>query len=156
MTQEQFKELFKFYEEDGYFVRLKWSRGGNPISMQTIDDWPMISIKGKKYMAAKLAWLYHYGVMPRKLILPINGDYKDLRISNLYMSVRNTTRGRAYVKSKTGEKSIYLNDQLKNPSYSVIVHLNCERIQVGTFKTLELAINARNKYMTEHAIKVLK
>lgn len=42
-----------------------------------------IKIKGKSFMAHRIAWFLYYGEMPQKEIDHINGDRSDNRISNL-------------------------------------------------------------------------
>lgn len=49
----------------------------------TATGYVLISVKGKRYKAHRLAWLYHYGVSPCDEIDHKNGMPCDNRISNL-------------------------------------------------------------------------
>jgi len=42
-----------------------------------------VSVKGRLYLAHRLAWLFHYGKWPDHSIDHINGDKQDNRICNL-------------------------------------------------------------------------
>lgn len=43
----------------------------------------VIRIRGQRYPAAHLIWLYHHGVLPHGPLKRINGDRADDRIENL-------------------------------------------------------------------------
>lgn len=57
--------------------------------------------------------------------------------------------------SNTGHKWIYkLNiPRLKNPiRYRVRIYYGCQNVEVGFFRTIEEAINARDKFMKDNGI----
>lgn len=88
MDAQTVRDWFAFDMHSGTF---RWRRkpASGPVSIGssagTIDQQGYVRIKlfGKNHKAHRLAWLYHYGVVPGGEIDHINGDRKDNRIENL-------------------------------------------------------------------------
>lgn len=67
-----------------------------------------IKIKGTKYSAHRLAWLYYHGVFPKNEIDHINRDKEDNRYRNLRDVSRmcNMRNSRNYHNNKSGVKGV--------------------------------------------------
>lgn len=71
---------FEYNPETGVITRLsdgrcEWTKDSRKYLQVVID--------GKKWQAHRLAWILHYGKLPKGVIDHINGDKKDNRIVNL-------------------------------------------------------------------------
>lgn len=83
---EELKELLQYDEETGRFTYLVSTSARAQQGKEAGSDnhgYIMITIRGKRYMAHRLAWLYVNGDMPNGEIDHINGIRGDNRICNL-------------------------------------------------------------------------
>ena len=86
LTAERLRELLHYDRETGVF---RWrgltSRGRLPWSVAgtVARGYQRIHVEGKQWPSHRLAWLYVYGVWPRKYIDHIDGDGLNNRLSNL-------------------------------------------------------------------------
>jgi HNH endonuclease len=119
----------------------------------------MITIDGKSYSAAKLAWLLVYGEWPGELD-HINRVRNDNRIVNLRKATRQQNSGNHGLSknSTTGVKGVCFNkrqDARGAPSWQAHITPSGKRIHLGYFWTLEEAAvayaNAAEKYFGEFA-----
>ena len=88
LTQQQLKEHLSYDYATGVFINLrnKPGRGGGIGSVagnSNVNGYVYIKVMGKRYMAHRLAWLYHYGEWPVNEIDHINNIKDDNRICNL-------------------------------------------------------------------------
>ena len=91
--------------------------------------------------AHRLIWAFHYGHWPNGEIDHINRNRKDNRIINLREVSQSINYKNAIKPNPLGERNI----SIRGNNYQVRVRkLDGKRITVGTFKTLQDAINARN------------
>ena len=85
LTQAKLKEVIEYDPNTGEFLWLGrerfGSRGDSPRGTSA-KGYHRFQVRGKKYMAHRLAWLYVYGEWPSQ-IDHINQDKKDNRIKNL-------------------------------------------------------------------------
>lgn len=99
-----------------------------------------IRLKGKQYMAHRLAWLYSYGEWP-KYIDHINHDKTDNRIANL-RSVSHTENMKnkpKYKNNKSGITGVYQMEK----NWRVLITSNKKRMHVGYYPSLFDAACAR-------------
>ena len=86
MNKEQVTELFE-YRDDNLYWRVRPSRSHvdilKPAGCVRPDGRRQIMLKGKKYLAHRLIWLYVNGKLPDNSIDHINGRPLDNRIENL-------------------------------------------------------------------------
>lgn len=104
ITQAQLKSLFHYDPMTGLFMRT--DRVANCVHLGDFAGatdtygYRQIKIKGRSYLAHRLAWLYMTGEMPSDEIDHINADRRDNRWSNLRqadrsMNNQNRNYGRA-------------------------------------------------------------
>ncbi len=86
ISAERLREHFTFDPESGTFRSLiDRKKGPNPWRAGEVipaKGGTMI-LDGNVYSSSKVAWLYHYGAWPRTRLIFLNGDIKDVRISNM-------------------------------------------------------------------------
>lgn len=86
ITQEELKEWLYYDPDTGVFVWRKFHQPNKKEGSKagTVNrDHIWIGVQGKRYAAARLAWLYVYGEWPKGSIDHINHDGTDNSISNL-------------------------------------------------------------------------
>ena len=113
VTQSDLKELFSYNESTGDFTRLK-SGGGRNNKIGAIagclqnKGYVHISIKGKLYLAHRLAWLYTQGQWPEDQIDHVNGIRNDNRVSNLREATQSQNQANtgSQTNSKSGVKGV--------------------------------------------------
>lgn len=160
ITQEKLKTLVTYHPRTGKFF---W-RVNNPrvrVGQQTgqaLDRWGynVICIDRKKYKAHRLAWLYVYGSFPTKDLDHINRIKTDNRISNLreVTAVENARNKGVSVKNKSGYVGVSWKKShnrwcAQSAVDGVVKHL-------GLFDNIHDAVKARETYMSEKLLEVLK
>lgn len=104
-----------------------------------------IQIDYKRYPAHRLAWLHYYGVWPDGFLIPKNDDFDDLRIENFTDADASAMARRASkVRTNTSGYRGVTWAKDKNRWLAYITH-KYKRVHVGYFKTIEEAIEARNR-----------
>jgi len=97
------QSLLRYDAETGKFYWLVDRYGRNGARSGDVAGWKhdngywYIRTAGSKYIAHRLAWLFHFGKWPEKMIDHINGDKLDNRIVNLRLAtpsqnIANTNR----------------------------------------------------------------
>jgi hypothetical protein len=86
LTIERVIELLSYDSDTGLFVWRKPRRcvnAGDVAGCIRPDGYRVIGIDGGLYRANRLAWMAHYGSLPKHHVDHINGDRDDNRILNL-------------------------------------------------------------------------
>ena len=77
-------EIFKYDPDIGSLTLLL--DASNPVKPNKYGS-PLVRVKGRKITAFKLAWFLHYGEPFEGKISPLDGDSKNLKLSNLSTKV---------------------------------------------------------------------
>ena len=95
------------------------SRAGVWQRMQNGKDYYSITHQGRKLSGAQVAWLLYYGEWPDRSVFFIDGDTKNLRISNLKMADHKAIR---VIKEDGSVKYSMTNEQSRH--YGLIRNYN--------------------------------
>lgn len=90
------------------------------------------------YPAHRIAWALYYKEWPNAEIDHINRVRSDNRISNLRLASRTEQ-----LRNRSEVKGVYLEKRTKLPSWYAQIKVGTERINLGTFYSLEEATAAR-------------
>lgn len=110
-----------------------------------------IALDGVTYLAHQLAWFYVNGVWANENIAPINGDYLDLRISNLKEESAAETARRGGV-TRSAKRSVPRGVSWATGRQKWIAsgYRNYKRIHLGYFESQESAAAAVEKWDAEN------
>lgn len=158
LTQKFIKSILHYDPETGVFT---WSELLNRRSKIKIAGRPngnghiQIFIRGKMYMAHRLAFLYMTGSLPEKVVDHINRDrsdnsWKNLRSSDYSQNCCNITDRKD---NTSGCRGVFWRKE--SQKWRVIVVKNKKRMNLGSYEDFELAEliakEARVKYHGEFA-----
>ena len=144
------KNHISYDENTGKFYRIRIlnddpksaHRIGCEIGNVTSNGYIEISIGEQKWSAHKLAWLLCNGCYP-DMIDHISGDKQDNRLCNLRLSnslhnMRNRGKNK---NNSSGYNGVYVSGN----KYRARIKINGKLINLGTFETIEEAVDARRK-----------
>jgi hypothetical protein len=147
LTQERLKELLYYDPENGMFIRaatVSGTRSGSVVSDKVNSSgYRNISVDGKPYQSARLAWLYMKGYFPENQIDHINRIKNDDRWSNLrhvtrQCNLRNKPR---YKNNKSGITGVYRDTETNK--WAARIRINGVSKYLGRFKNIKDAVEAR-------------
>ena len=148
LIQDELKDILTYNLETGIFI---WNKDvcKKCKAGQTAGSFDCgyirITIKSKRFLAHRLAWLYINGTWPIHNIDHINGIKSDNRICNLRLATiaeNQQNRLNANANSTHGYLGITWNK--KTNKWLSKIMLNKKRIHIGYFET---AIEAHNAYI---------
>lgn len=151
MKQDRLKQLFRYDEDTGHFIRLvnaRRAKAGEKAGYIAKNGYVYISVDGKPQLAHRMAWLYVHGHMPKAFIDHINRNPADNRISNLrectqFENMQNITK---FKSNTSGVKGVYWAGGInKSAPWLVQVRAYGKLHYVGYFFTKEEAAEARIK-----------
>jgi hypothetical protein len=147
ITQDRLKSLLTYDPDTGEF-RWKVQRSNRaPIgSIAGCSDkygYIVVRVDGTLYKAHRLAWLYHYGVLPHKHIDHINQTPGDNRISNLRLANQheNNQNRRTQKNSSSGITGVSWNKA--HGRWQARIYTDGKCVSLGMHATKEAAITAR-------------
>jgi len=153
MTRDELKELVSYDSETGVFKRLKQTspriKVGQSAGWKDAYGYLNICLRGKKWKAHRLAWLYVYGEFPKKEIDHINGIKNDNRICNLRDVDRLTNELNKGIQSNNTSGYKGVSFQKQSGKWEAYVCSQRKKKSLGVFTTAELAAQAR----AAHGIK---
>ena len=143
-------EKFHYDPKTGLFTRISKTIGrsikGSIAGSFKTNGYIQIEIKGKKYLAHRLAWLYITGEMPKDMIDHINNNKSDNRFSNLRESNRSQNKMNTPIRkdNKCGYKGVVFKD--KYNKFEARIRINKTLIYLGLFLTAKDASEAYENY----------
>ena len=147
LTQSKLKEYIHYDKDLGSFSRKKTtSNRVNVLSdfNRTSKRYPVTTLFGKTYYLHRLAWLYVYGQFPKKHIDHIDGDCKNLKISNLreVEHFENHQNLGKRITNTSGYTGVSLDKRYNK--WASNIWLKGKRYYLGMYENIE---DARNAYI---------
>jgi len=138
LTAEDLRRLLSYDEQTGLFTR-----DGKIAGVLNSWGYVQIRVKGRNYMAHRLAWLYVRGQWPANQIDHINRRKTDNRIINLREATNseNAQNAGAHKDNAAGARGIYF-DKSRNRWVAELC-LNDKVVFKQRFKDKLDAVNAR-------------
>lgn len=146
-TQARVKELLNYDPETGVVSRKisvsPNARAGDVAGCIGKNGYWQVQIDGLKTHMHRIVWLYVYGDWPDGDIDHVNGDRSDNRLINLrnvthQQNTMNRTKSR---RNKSGFKGVCRGKGVG--TWRAFIHLDGVSHNLGTFKSIEDAISAR-------------
>ena len=160
LTQELLKELAHYDLESGKFTRIKSTSprfiGKLPCAMDGLHSqgYYVVMVNGKSYPAHKLAVLYVDGYLPDRSVRVdhINGDTLDNRWENLRVVApgENVRNQKATKHTESGHTGVFK----KGDKYTAHIRIDKVLKHLGTFTTLEKAVQVRKSALEKHLANV--
>lgn len=113
------------------------------------DAYARVQVKGKNWLAHRLAWFMHYGEEPAGIVDHINGDRFDNRIENLRV-------GDSYLNNRNREKhrsGLPLGVSRRGQKFTASVVIAKKNHWLGTHETCESASNAVQTFWKARSYK---
>jgi len=143
ITQGEIKSLFDYHPEHGEFIRKTTvshnAKKGDVAGYVAKNGYRYLSIKNKKHLAHRLAWLYEHGTMPK-----MNIDHKDgNKLNNSIDNLRECNQSQNIANSKArgglvGKKGV----TLQSGKFRARIKVDGKSKHLGYFNTVEEAHNA--------------
>ena len=148
LTQEELKELLHYNPKTGKFTRIKAGKGVKVGGVgavagyvDKVGGYAHISVKGKEYLAHRLAFLYVEGFFPEHDVDHKNGVTGDNRWKNLRNASRmcNLQNRKIYSNNTSGFIGVGWNKQTKK--WQADITINKKTIYLGQYTSkLEAAL----------------
>ncbi len=157
LTQERLHELLHYHPQTGIF-RWRTGKRKGKIAGTRHDErgFLKVSIKNRRYLLHRLAWLWMTGEMPRWDIAHKNGDHGDNSWSNLVEANRmqhSTTRG--HMREPTGIDGVWR----VGHRFEATMPTSTALISLGTFATIyeaKAAIQERRRIARERQRQMMR
>jgi hypothetical protein len=162
LTQYKLKLVLRLDYDDGKFY-WKQYRGGVSFpgaaagSFDHCNGTQTIHLYGRPQRGHRLAWLYHHGKLPKGQVICIDGDYRNLRPSNL-VTAKGTgchyhCRYRsANVPVNPDTMGGVTQDPITN-KYKAVCNFDGYKY-LGTYDTRSEAQSAREKYARRNGVRI--
>jgi len=150
---EDLRAVLNYDPQTGIFSWRKQTgqrgRIGQAAGSKTDEGYIAIKLNARTHKAHRLAWLLHYGALPKENIDHINRVKDDNRIANLRLAsnaenCRNSTKR---VTNKSGYKGVCWHKNKKRWRAQICHNYNV--LWIGDFNTPEAAHNAYQKKALE-------
>jgi hypothetical protein len=140
LTAEVLRAHFTYYPETGDFIRLGESRPSGRIATQ---GYRQIALRGSRYMAHRLAWLYIHGEWPADQIDHINQNKDDNRIANLRVvnCKQNAENITMFKNNNSGRRGVCWKE--RTGRWQADIRNHKQSIYLGSFTTIIDAVAAR-------------
>jgi hypothetical protein len=145
MTQESLRQFVEYDPEAGTFTYLKRSRSDLAVGVAAVvkqGAYTRVTIKGKRYRACRLAWLYMTGSWPAHEIDHINGERHDDRFVNLRDVPRAVNQQNRRTAARSNKASGLLGAHRNKNGWAAHIHVGGRTRHIGQFRTPEEAHEA--------------
>ena len=154
LTETELKEALHYSPDTGIFTRRK-DGGGAKVGdiagcTNNVNGYIQIGVKGKLYLAHRLAWLYMTGEWPKDQIDHINRVRNDNRWENIRdVSRAGNRRNQKLDKRNTsGTCGVYWHKTERK--WHAIIGVNGEPKHLGSFECKDDAISTRKAAEKEY------
>jgi hypothetical protein len=144
ITADELREIIDYDPESGEFTHRigrkgRGTKAGAPAGRIGGDGYLRLGLRGRRYRANRLAWLYMTGEWPDRIIDHANGDPMDNRFSNLRLatSSQNGANGRKPSHNSSGFKGV--NWHAKAGKWRAYIKDKGKPIHIGYFTSAEAA-----------------
>lgn len=145
ISAEEVRKALHYDAETGVFRRngasAKSGKHGRAVGWINATGYLRIGVRGRAYMAHRLAWLYVHGEWPRHQVDHIDGCRTNNRIANL----RDVTHAencqnlrKAHSKSSHG----FLGAARYGSKWTAFIQTNHKKVRLGVFESPEQAHEA--------------
>lgn len=154
ISVERLRELLSYDQNSGAFTwRAPESnrvKVGSEAGLVAANGRRYVGIGGKLFMAHRLAWAISYGAWPEKNVVPVNGDYLDIRLANLKEETYGETarKGRVRGGGSSGVKGVSF-DKSRGRWLAYITR-EYKHVSLGQFATKDEAVAARRGAEAQH------
>ena len=114
--------------------RINWMRrqiGSIAGNLRPQDGYIRVGLRGRAYMAHRVAWLHYHGRWPEAEIDHINNDRADNRITNL----REATRQQQLWNTRRAKNGLKGTHMAQDGRWMAQIKLNGKSTHIGAFKT---------------------
>lgn len=145
ISQKELQELLEYAPETGVFT---WKvslnsrgRAGSPAGCLNSDGYVCIGIRGKLYVAHRLAFLYMLGNFPEQQADHINGIRTDNRWANLrQLTLKENTQNRRRAPPTNKSSGVLgVTKNAKGLPWRARIKVDGKKVGLGSFATLEEA-----------------
>ena len=145
LTQDELKSLLMYDPATGVFT-WRVNRNCQPkdslAGTKTYHGYMAIKVNGVTHRAHRLAWLYVHGEWPTSELDHVNRVRSDNRIDNLRLTTRFLNM-QNLTKTNTSSKHVGVSRLGNNMRWRAYINIKGKQINLGVFKTEELALTAR-------------
>lgn len=124
------------------------AKAGSPAGWCRKDGYIALGVRGKEYLAHRLAWAFQFNFIPENMQIDhVNGNRSDNRIKNLRLAshAENCRNSKVRKHSKTGIKGV----QKRGNKWHVRIRFNKQEKWVGSYNSPEEASAAYERAAIE-------
>jgi len=139
LDDEKVRSLFCLIDKDVCY------KSNKRVAGSLSEGYRRVSIQGKSTGAHRVAWFLHYGKWPDGFIDHINHDRSDNRIENLRLVSRSDNARNQKLNRHNTSGFNGVSYHKKRQEWRAAIQVNGKKKWVGSFKTKDEAIAARQK-----------
>ncbi|MBY4947045.1 HNH endonuclease [Cupriavidus respiraculi] len=148
LTVEDVRALLHYDADTGEFTWVSGHKVGLPAGTSHGRGYLSIGVKGRRYLAHRLAWFYVHGRWPAAHIDHQNGDRSDNRLANL-RECDNTENQQNRAKQRTNTSGATgVSWHRKMAKWQAKITVKGKRLWLGAFATID---EARSAYLEAKA-----
>lgn len=146
-TADDLRPVFSYDPETGVLTRRST---GKPVGTDNGHGYLLVSFKGRKLQAHRIAWVLVHGNWPSGQIDHINGIRSDNRLTNLRDVTASQNQRNATLRKDNTSGRIGVHFDKMSGKWEARIRLKDRRINLGRFDAIEDAVAARAAAEREH------